>query len=156
MAVGSHRLHRVPLCDQGGVVQGHEDEQGADPAQDQHRVAAMAAAEPQRFDDEAVDQRQRHAGEHGHAEDVLQKGDDEGNRHVVEAEALPHRFDNRLGDGAEQDQEAPEDQRVHEACVGPAQQAPLADHVDEERLDARAEAVEARVGALAAQHGPDQ
>ncbi len=112
----------------------HDDP--GDHGQDEVGLAEVAALEALRALDLADAERPDHAEQHGHREHV-----DEQREPALVAEprqrgVLAHRPDHRDDDRREEDDEAPEDQRVHEPRPEPLEQLALAQH--DRRLVARA------------------
>jgi len=154
--VGGQRLGGM-LGNQGRVVELQAEQQRRDPGQDEQRVAAMAAAEADGLHGQTLHQGQQQPGQDEGAEDVLEVGDRGGEEgDGVEPHANDEGLDDGLGDGGEQDQEAPEDERVERARVGPAEQAALTHDIGEEGTRPSPEVPATRVGAAGLAHQVDE
>ncbi len=139
--VGEERPVRGPLVqpggDQRGVPADQRDHDGGDQPEDQVRLAAVRALEAARPHHRADHDGGCDADEHEDDEDVDEQ-------HVPALVAEPRqrrvhvdRGDHRHEDRREEDEEAPEDERVHQPRHDALQQRALAEHVDRFVADAR-------------------
>ena len=94
-----------------------------DHREDQVRLAQVRALEPRRPHDLADDERRDDSGEHEAGEDVAQHAVPLRRRHVT-----ARRCDRGEHDRRKEDEEAPEDERVHQPRHEPLQQLALAEH----------------------------
>ena len=116
--------------DPGGVPEQQRDDDAGDPGEDQVGLAEVAALEPVRAHDLADVERRRDADEHEHGEHVHQQPEP-----ALVAEPRKRRLavddaDHRDHDRREQDEEAPEDERVHQAGDELLEQLALPEHDD--------------------------
>lgn len=149
-------MARRALRNERRVVELHAQEQTPNPAENEDGVALVGAAEAGGVDDDAIDESHEHAGEDQDAEEVLQERDDRRQRKEVEADADDGRLEQALRDSSEEDDETPEDERVENARVGPAEQPGLGHDVHEEGLDPAAGMIGTIIGTLGSAHGPEE
>ena len=115
------RPDEEPAADLMPAEERQDDER--DHREDQVGLAEMRAFEPRRPHDLADDERRDDPGEHEAGEDVAQHAVPLGRSHVT-----ARRRDGGQHDRREQNEEAPEDERVHEPGHEPLQELPLAEH----------------------------
>ncbi len=89
----------------------------------------MGADEPLRSLHEPYPEGDRHSHQHEPREHVLQETQPAGVADPREGELGLHGLAERLHDGRQQDQEPPEDARVHQAGEGSLEQLPLPEHL---------------------------
>ncbi len=139
--VREERPARRPLVQPGGdqrrVPADQRDHDGGDQPEDQVRLAAVRALEAARPHHRADHDGGRDADEHEDDEEVDEQ-------HVPALVPEPRqrrvhvdRGDHRHEDRREEDEEAPEDERVHQPRHDALQQRALAEHVDRFVADAR-------------------
>ena len=108
------------------------EEQGGDDAgdheEDEVGLAEVRPAEPLGPDDLPDREGCRHSREHEHAEDVREPAEPPLTTEPRQLVAPIDRGDHRHQDRRQQDEEAPEDERVHQAGNEPLQQFPLREH----------------------------
>ena len=114
--------------DPRGVPDNERDDDPRDQAEDQVGLAAVAALEARGPLHLADPDRRDDAHEHEHREDVHQERKPALVPEPEQRRAAGDHGDHRHHDRGEEDEEAPEDERVHEAGDEPLQELPLAEH----------------------------
>ncbi len=118
----------------------------ADPRENQVGLAEMAAGESLGPLHQSNRVGGDHAGQHAHREDVDQQRVRPLGSEPRQGRVRVGRADHRDDDGREQDDEAPEDHRVHQSRAEALQQLALADHHDRLGARSRGQLVEPRSG----------
>ena len=142
---------REPERDPARVPEQQRRNDPEDREQDPVRLLHVRATEPVRPLDLADRERDRDAEDHEDREEILEEREP---RHVAEVGERPagvDRREHRLDDRGQQDEEAPEDERVHHAGGGLLEELALPEHVGELPASPRAGVVRARGGPRRAQ-----
>ena len=110
------------------VPEEERDHDARDQRQDQVGLAEVAAHKALRSHGLAYDECSQHAGQHEQREDVDQQRVPTLRAEPRQRRMRVDRADHRDDDRGEEDEEAPEDRRVHQPRQQPLQQLALADH----------------------------